>query len=424
MDTVTDPQAAQQTRQLIPEVYILWHRKFPLGHALASRIFRWLRPGNGFGPDVFYRSLPAPGADENGLPPPLPHENRPGTGSEKTLMASSRWKGSDDNRQIVLALVDEQLVADYAWRHWLESLVLPDTSTRIVLPVALSPVAYNLPDKLRELNFLRPGGPPLDGVKEDSDDFETVVRSLLKQVTEVMCRELLPLSTNAKAGSLPKVNVFLSHAKADGLKPARRLRDYIYSQTQLSAFFDENDIAFGSAFGSVITNSVKQGETAALIAVRSAHYSRRPWCRREFSLFRNPVEAPTDSRNWRLFPALIVEAMDGRELSHGIPEMGNCPIIRWTESDQTLEELVITTLIRDAMLASFHSMFASSFKLGKDELAINWLPDPTTLLQLAPLREHQPCQVYYPGRGIPGQELDVLQTFFPKATFTAFEQRS
>ena len=43
--------------------------------------------------------------------------------------------------------------------------------------------------------------------------------------------------------------MFLSHAKRDGTGPARRLRDYIYSQTQLTAFFDENDIAYGSVFG-------------------------------------------------------------------------------------------------------------------------------------------------------------------------------
>jgi hypothetical protein len=44
--------------------------------------------------------------------------------------------------------------------------------------------------------------------------------------------------TLAPGDPLPKVNVFLSHAKQDGTVSARRLRDYIYSQTQLAAFFD------------------------------------------------------------------------------------------------------------------------------------------------------------------------------------------
>lgn len=407
----------------IPEIYILWHPRCAIGQPLARRMLRWLRPGHGFGPDVFFRSLPAPGSAPGSLPAPLPHERRGRVALPASrVVESSRFKGSDDNRQIVFALVDEQLVADYAWRSWLDSLVEADTAHRLVLPVALSPYAYNLPDRLRALNFLRPSGLPLTGPWQDGNRAcEDVARTLLKQVTDVLCRELLPRPAHALPGAVPKVNVFLSHAKADGVKPAQRLRDYIYSQTQLSAFFDENDIAFGGAFASVIEGSVKNGETAALVAVRSARYSSRPWCRREFSLFRSPVEAKP--RNWRVFPALVVEAMDGHELATGVPEMGNCPIIHWNEADDTLEELVITTLIRDAMLASYHATLAESFELADDELVINWLPDPTTLLHLAPIREQQPCTVYYPGAGIPGQELDVLERFFPKATFTAFEQR-
>ena len=45
----------------IPEVYVLWHPAFPNGEALAQRIYRWVRP-KGLGPQVFYRSLPAPEA--------------------------------------------------------------------------------------------------------------------------------------------------------------------------------------------------------------------------------------------------------------------------------------------------------------------------------------------------------------------------
>ncbi|MEI8345296.1 MAG: carbamoyltransferase HypF, partial [Candidatus Omnitrophota bacterium] len=49
-------------------------------------------------------------------------------------------------------------------------------------------------------------------------------------------------------GRTAKIKIFLSHAKSDGTTPARRIRDYIYSQTQLAAFYDENNIPLGSAF--------------------------------------------------------------------------------------------------------------------------------------------------------------------------------
>jgi hypothetical protein len=410
----------------IPEIYVLWHPKCRLGEPLAKCVLEWLRPGNGFGPDVFYRSLPAPAVagTKNVLPLPLANERRM-WGTDRATPSSS-FKAGLNNLQIVLALVDENMVIDRAWQHWLTTL-LPkpgDWPPRIIMPVALDPTAYNLPSGLRELNFLRPTGLPLpDQWQVDSPAFQIVARSLLKQVTEALCRQVLPRPEAVVGEGVPKVNVFLSHAKADGVKPARRLRDYIYSQTQLTAFFDENDIAFGAMFGGVIENSLDAGETAALVAVRTTRYFSRPWCRREFSRFRRPRPDKNAARCWSLFPALVVEAIDGRELSYGIPEMGNCPIIRWNESDETLEELVVTTLIRDALLACVHSAIAQTIQPDEGAVAINWLPDPTTLLHIPEMRNQEECEVLYPGRGISVLELNVLKDFFPNATFTSYEQR-
>src|SRR6476646_6088217 len=106
------PADSRSSKVRIPEVYVLWHPKCALGAPLAQEILSWLRPGNGFGPDVFYRSLPHPGVKGAVLPPPLPRERRQSPG--RTPLQSSRFKGSDDNLQIVLPLVDNQLVADYA----------------------------------------------------------------------------------------------------------------------------------------------------------------------------------------------------------------------------------------------------------------------------------------------------------------------
>ena len=104
-------------------------------------------------------------------------------------------------------------------------------------------------------------------------------------------------------GAATKVKVFLCHAKIDGTEPARRIRDYIYSQTQVAAFYDENDIRFGSAFRRVLERDVQSEDAAALIAVRSARYASRPWCRRELSLFRRSIPEtpdPLTASRWRL----------------------------------------------------------------------------------------------------------------------------
>jgi hypothetical protein len=408
----------------IPEVYVLWHPHCRVGEPLARKILDWLRPGNGLGPDVFFRCLPSPDAPQNGLPLPLPGEAR-SQGGESAISPKLT------DQQIVLALIDENMVADQAWRHWLTWITprKPDES-RVIMPVALDATAYNMPQGLRELNYLRPAGLPLrDEEKPEGPGFERAVRSLLKQVTEAMCRLLLPRPATPPgatvAETLPKVTIFLSHAKQDGTAPARRLRDYIYGQTQLEAFFDENDIAFSAAFRNVIESGLGSPNTAALIAVRSNAYATRPWCRREISIFRKPQKESASSggaERWRLYPTVVVEAMEGRERSYGIAELGNCPLIRWNEGDNTLEELIVTTVIRDAMLASYHSAVGASIPSRPGQIIINWLPDPTTLLHIETVRKQSSCRILYPGRGLSGLELDVLYDYFPNVDFRSFEE--
>jgi hypothetical protein len=432
----------QQLIAPIPEVYILWHPSCSIGERLATRIYTWLRPGNGLGPQVFYRSLPAP-ETPMGLPPPLPGETSADAGESKSA------RRGVSNLQIILPLIDAHMVADLGWRYWLDRLgsANPSLMQREIIPVALDTTAYNMPATLRERNYLRPGGLPLrEGEVLTDPIFEDIARSLLKQLTEALCQTMLPRlgQTGAQIDpspspdkSLHKLKIFLSHAKVDGLTPARRLRDYIYSQTQLAAFYDENDIAFGSIFSRVIKDDLNSSDTAALIAIRSRRYASRPWCRRELSMFRRPREEKPLSngiQNWRLFPIVVVDAMEGGQISAGIPELGNSSIIRWSDDGKNLEELIVTTVIRDAMLASFHSAMGASIaeRLGYSagdtsgsntvrQIIINWLPDPTTLLQIDAVHFGSELDVVYPGGGLSGVELNMLQEYFPNLTFRSFE---
>jgi hypothetical protein len=418
----------------IPEIYVLWHPRCELGEFLARKIHGWLRPGNGLGPQVFYRSLQGPESPMGGLPPPLPGENRFTT---STPTAASRVS----NLQIVLLLADAQMIADSAWRHWLSQLAQSPASgtQRMFMPVALDSTAFNVPAALREFNFLRPAGLPLPAVLNGTDDAaakEVATRSLLKQLTEAMCRLMLgrtdataqpaptiPAGTREAVGS--KIKIFLSHAKADGTPPAKRIRDYIYSQTQLAAFYDENDIPFGSAFSRVLQNNLQTEETAALIAVRSARYAARPWCRRELSLFRRPVQdrsVPSQAEHWALNPTLVVDALEGGSATQGIAELGNASLIRWSDTVHDQEEQIVTTLLRDVMLAAFHSAVGKAVRDEPGRIILNWLPDPPTLLHIPRVRANEALSVLYPGRGLSGLELDILFEFFPQLTFQSFEE--
>jgi hypothetical protein len=264
---------------------------------------------------------------------------------------------------------------------------------------------------------------------------------LCKQLTESLCWLLLgrPEGTTPTATSLQgtsatpsepfpaKISIFLSHAKKDGYKPARRIRDYIYAQTQLAAFFDENDIPFGTAYARRIRAGINDSDTAALIVIWSAVYSNRPWCRRELSLFRQPLpeSIPSGPEFWRLDPVLVVDALDPGAQTSGIPELGNARYIRWAEDQQDLEEQVVTLVLRDALLRSFHAALGRSIAPKPDgsRIVINWLPDPSTLLLIPRIQAAQTeLEVCYPGKGLSALELEILDQYFPRVDFKNYEQ--
>ena len=417
----------------IPEVYVLWHPACSLGELLAREIYAWLRPGYGLGPQVFYRSLPAPEAPVGGLPPPLPGESR------SSALPPAAGGASRGNTQIVVTLIDENMIADAAWRHWLAGLPKSADAAlgRFVLPVALDGTAFNVPAALRELNFLRPAGLPLPEANPPGPKaaVEKLVRSLLKQLTEALCRLMLgrgqppalePAPAVGAGETNPKVTIFLSHAKTDGTGPARRIRDYIYGQTQLAAFYDENDIPFGSVFGRVLNSSLLGDQTAALVVVQTARYASRPWCRRELSLFRRPIREDAGAagvERWRMNPTVVVDALEGGAHSTGIPELGNAPVIRWSDQTVEQEEQVVTFVLRDALLSAFHAAVGRTMPNEQDCIVLNWLPDPGTLLQIPRVRAGaEELRVIYPGRGLSGLELAILDELFPRVAFHSFDQ--
>jgi hypothetical protein len=412
----------------IPEFYLLWHPSCELGEFLAGEIHDWLRPGKGLGPQVFYRSLPAPESPPGGLPSPLPGELRPGA------PITSSWS-KITNLQVIVLLVDENMIADAAWRQWLSQIATAKEPPRVFIPVALDSTAFNIVAPLRQVNFLRPTGLPMrEGVVSEQIR-DSSARSLIKQLTEALCRLLLGgISTAGGAatpkpaifvdGTAAKIKIFLSHAKADGTTPAKRIREYIYSQTQLAAFYDENDIPFGSLFGQVLQTNLQADQTAALISVRSAQYASRPWCRRELSLFRQPLREPKDNRSaeqWRLSPVVVVDALEPGHRSVGIPELGNAPLIRWSDESGEQEQQIVTTLLREVVLGIFHSALGRQLD-GPNHIILNWLPDPTTLLCILRKRPPQELTVIYPGRGLSGLELDILDGWFPQIEFRSFEE--
>lgn len=346
------------------------------------------------------------------------------------------------------------MVRNRTWRDWLTKLASQKFSSTTVYPVALHHTAYKLPGPIRELNFIRVPSIQEREATNSNPDLELVLKDLRKSLTETFGRSLGYELLNTKfsrfisnmikffnksTGEPPKIKIFISHAKRDksALEIAKRIRDYIYSETQLSAFFDENDIALGYRFGEVLDETLKNG-VAAMIAISSDSYAARPWCRREIQVFSRPKASKAHDDVWEKPPILVLEAMQGGRVTSAVPEFGNSPMLRWRDGD---EALCIDTLLREAIFRAYHSALASIIRgdINKRENEhnaynrkyINWVPDPLSLNEVArALKDSNEAnqnslkklEIIYPGGGLSYVELQSLYSSFPNIRLRSFSE--
>lgn len=76
----------------------------------------------------------------------------------------------------------------------------------------------------------------------------------------------------------PKLKLFVSHAKLDGISLAKSLSDLISSLPRFKSFYDANDIKPGADFRQILLEGV---ENSVLIILRSGQFENRPWCLQE-----------------------------------------------------------------------------------------------------------------------------------------------
>ena len=424
-------------------IFVLWHPEFEVGQKIGEGIFEWFRTPDGHGIPVYYRSKPDP-RRQDGLPPKIPFDRA--------------------SFNLLIILAEAKMVRDRVWRDWLSDLADRSTANSSVLfPVALHRTAYKLPGSIRSLNFISPHVDSGRGTELLDEDFSILLDKLRKSLTEVFARCLseefltpglmkfakkIVSAFTRHAGEPPKIKVFVSHAKRDGTNIAKQLRDYIYQETQLSAFFDENDIALGYKFANVLDRTL-ESETAAMIVVNSDHYASRPWCRREIQVFSRPKQSRIYKGVWEKPPVLIVQSMNGGIASNAIPEFGNSPVLQWRDED---EALCIDTLLREAIFRTYHSTLAGMIKTelqkyqaDQNRVFINWAPDPLALetviqeWEKEKLEEHKkkhqqknkrriaqptlrPLEVIYPGRGLTAIELQTLNERLPGVTLRSFNE--
>ncbi|MCY4191497.1 MAG: toll/interleukin-1 receptor domain-containing protein [Rhodospirillaceae bacterium] len=147
-------------------------------------------------------------------------------------------------------------------------------------------------------------------------------RRLISDLTHEFCRmlrhrlgQLRPAGgeNDALGRYLDRIRVFISHSKHDGESVGDSIRDWVRVHSPLDRFFDVYDIPPGLSFGDVLLHEIGAG---ALLAVHTASYSSREWCRREI------IEAKR-----RLVPMIVVDCVRDAD-PRSMPYLGNVPVVR------------------------------------------------------------------------------------------------
>lgn len=259
-------------------VYVVWHQGCSRAAAFARSIFTALCADP---------TIPA----SRGLG--IPVRFRTSTGCSEVPVPIV-FKGAQHT--VVIVLADDVLVADPAWRQYVDGLAGSTRDADRVIPVAITD-ARNLPPGLSPLQAIR-----LKPAPEKDQEMQ-----LINEVMHDLCRLL---DSNAA-----KVKVFLSHAKQDGLRITRTVRRYLHETARLDEFFDTDDLSDGKRFADQITEAA--GSLPALLAVQTDTYASREWCRLEV------LEAK------RHYVPIVVLSAVKQSVGRSFPYMGNVPVVRW-----------------------------------------------------------------------------------------------
>ncbi len=312
----------------------------------------------------------------------------------------------------VVVLVSAEMLLDDAWRRAVREMMTttPADAARVVYPVALCPGASHL-----AWLFVAQA---LPGSSE-----RVLRRALTEAVTRELRQKLEPHSDGPPKPPQP-IQVFISHAKADGLEVARGLRDDLAKVSQLKTWFDENDIAPGHAWRSLLVEQPADAGTA-VIAIVSSVYPRRNWCIQEASFARTPrpmkaLDGPV--RVFTVSPTVAVILPQTR-WSRQLAQLAQVAQIGWAlgEADPAARVAnIVDRLLLETLLIVYYRAFAVGIadewakKKPQDEqlVLLTWVPDHWTLAhvldELAP-SESTRWTVAYPGRGLRRAEHEERQ---------------
>lgn len=408
-------------------VYVLYHHECELAEKLSREIFDWLRglyvdrnvkrderridlQRLGLGIPVYYRT-----SFED------PHEP-PG---------NLKIHGIDYHEatcNVIVPLIDVKMVNDYRWRRYLRKAAGRESPDTVVLPVALDSSAYRLDAGLGGRNFVR--------LQSGS-----LVHLLRRRLAEACLRALrkesagLALDGDAPPRSpwIDQVKIFISHAKGDAREISLGYRNAVLNYGQLDAFFDENDIPYGSGYQSILRNHAAHSD--AMLCIQSDLYSSRPWCQLELAIARAPrlVGSDDDAKRtgihvYSTVPVVVVDHLSERPTKLP-PDLGHVTVIRGKNGN---EDLVLDILIREALLVKFQAATArilatmhSESPEAESTAFLSFVPDLTAIRRIEELRAESGQStefIVYPGSGLSFSQRSELERLSGLKQLTTFQQ--
>ena len=296
---------------------------------------------------------------------------------------------------VVVALIGDEIQRDSEWSKYVKYLAEqchPDHATgtqRRLIPVAMIPQSIAIELEVQALRW-----------HDWEVDQDGRARRLVREVTYETGRMLRTMLEGDPdlASHMKKVRVFLSHSKHDdfGERVARRIRDWLHDDVQLSVFLDIVDIPAGLPPDDVLEKEVRR---SAVLVVYSDSFSSREWCGREV-LVAKESDRP-------IVVADCIEDLDER----AFPYLANVPVVRLCSQQPHGVERVVGRLL-DEIFKDFLWRCRTA-SLDQANPLVTFVARAPELLTAINIKKFSPntSAVVYPDPPLSRHEIELIDGF-------------
>lgn len=253
-------------------------------------------------------------------------------------------------KNIIFVFTSVNTLGNEKWSDYIENI--PVNERIRIVPVSLDKDGLAHSGSMQGLNALRAYEWPKSNVSEYALIF--------------LGHEIYRYCLNPKRGELGRdssLKLFLSHAKSGGVGVdiAEAIKRFV-DGSNISRFFDANDISPGYRFDEEIESHIK---SSSVIAIQTDEYSSRYWCQKEI------LYAKKESR-----PIVVVDALHSYE-DRIFPAASNVPCVH-LESNFPISDAEVLKVLGAIIVETVRCNYV--FKVLKSFKECGWIPSNCELL--------------------------------------------